>query len=453
MKRLSLFILAFMIISASHLHGVYLALEAKGSIPPYSDVRNKDLRGIDLDKALIRTLWFNEKTIWDPEDKQTAMQVMEEGKNPGLGVRYLHGIGITGKGVNVAIIDQNICLDHPEFAGKIIKYRDMGCNQPANEGSMHGPAVTSLLVGNTIGTAPEAKVYYAAVPTWTKDAKYYAEALDWIISENRLLPENQKIRVVSVSAAPSASSFKNGQMWDQAFFRAQDENILVLDCTESHGLVGPCYYDPDFPEDVNRCHPGFPGEGGWKGGNFICAPASLRTEAEEYVEGDFSYQYTGRGGLSWAIPYVAGILALGWQLKPELSIDPIWRMLRNSAYIKSSDLFINPVAFINQVVEWQVYPPIGFTLERLENNFIFFKEYINRLSWEPNPENKSAIVSFKLFRKERGTSQNSYQPLIELWGNIFDYDDRGLKKDQFFTYKIVSVAANGMESNPAIVGN
>jgi hypothetical protein len=40
--------------------------------------------------------------------------------NPGLGVRELHEEGITGKGVTVAIIDQNMILDHPEFQGNQI---------------------------------------------------------------------------------------------------------------------------------------------------------------------------------------------------------------------------------------------------------------------------------------------------------------------------------------------
>jgi subtilisin family serine protease len=74
----------------------------------------------------------------------------------------LHTAGITGRGVAVAIIDQPMFQDHPEFAGRIVAYRDFGTE---SESSMHGPAVTSLLAGTNTGTAPEAKVYYASVPS------------------------------------------------------------------------------------------------------------------------------------------------------------------------------------------------------------------------------------------------------------------------------------------------
>jgi len=59
------------------------------------------------------------------------------------------------------VSDQPMYLDHPEFTGKIVSYYDTECN---SESSMHRPAVTSLLAGEKIGTAPGANVNYAAVP-------------------------------------------------------------------------------------------------------------------------------------------------------------------------------------------------------------------------------------------------------------------------------------------------
>lgn len=53
----------------------------------------------------------------------------------------LYQQGITGKGVNVAIIDQPMYLDHPEFTGKIAEYYDTSCGSESN---MYGPVVTSL---------------------------------------------------------------------------------------------------------------------------------------------------------------------------------------------------------------------------------------------------------------------------------------------------------------------
>ena len=50
--------------------------------------------------------------------------------------------------VNVAIIDQPLALDHPEYKGKIASYKIFTPeNYEMNVSSMHGPAVTSFLVG------------------------------------------------------------------------------------------------------------------------------------------------------------------------------------------------------------------------------------------------------------------------------------------------------------------
>ncbi len=325
------------------------------SVIPYQDIRRKDLRKIEsqLDSSMIKTFWFNEKTIFPDKYADYAKSVMDNGKNPGLGVNSLHEQGITGKGVSVAIIDQNICLDHPEFFEKIIEYYDVGCHTPSYKSSMHGPAVASLLVGNFIGTAPDAKIYYVAAPSWTNDAKFYADALNWIIEKNNSLPEGEKIRAVSVSAAPSGPGTlftKNNSMWDSAYNKAINAGILVIDCNQDHGITNPCYYDFNYPEDISKCTFGYPGiDFNIEDSTKIFVPASYRTTAEEYNKGAFSYQYTGCGGLSWAEPYLVGILALGWQLHPNISGQEMIRLLRKTSYIKNGMSIIQPIVFIDSV--------------------------------------------------------------------------------------------------------
>lgn len=333
------------------------------SVDQFDDVRWKDLSKLDLSgrKGLIPTLRFNQKTLWPQPDKMPPgdkpERVLKDGMNPGLGIRRLHKQGITGKGVNVAIIDQPLYLDHPEFTGKIVAYHDVGCG---SKSSMHGPAVASLLVGKNCGTAPDARLYYVAAPSWTKDTAYQAQALNWIIEQNKKLSASKKIRVVSVSAAPSGTSSpfdKNQNMWDRTCAQAEAEGILVLDCTAHHGFISPCWYNRNTPESVISCTPGLPGR---KAGNYlgrILVPTCPRTTAEEYDKGDFSYQYCGRGGLSWAIPYCAGVLALGWQIRPEIGPEHMRDLLFKSAYIhKSGNRIINPNGFIRLVRRTKLIP-------------------------------------------------------------------------------------------------
>ena len=325
------------------------------SVKEFDDVRWKDMSKLNFSnrKGLIATLRFNQKTVWpelarmSPGEKPEKL--LKDAMNPGLGVRRLHRQGITGKGINVAIIDQPMYLDHPEFAGKVVAYHDVGCG---SESSMHGPAVASLLVGTNCGTAPDARVYYVAAPSWTKDAAYQAEALYWIIQQNEGLSEAEKIRVVSVSAAPSGpgSPFeKHNKMWDRACRRAEAAGILVLDCTSHHGFIGKCWYNARVPESVSACTPGDP-RYGYHTTDHLLVPSAPRTTAEEYDKGDCSYQYCGTGGLSWSIPYCAGVLALGWQICPDLPPERMRELLFKSAYTKKDGAkIINPRKFIRLV--------------------------------------------------------------------------------------------------------
>jgi hypothetical protein len=328
------------------------------SVNEFDDVRSKDLSKLDLSsrKGLIATLKFNQRTVWPEQAKMppgsNPNKILSDAMNPGLGVRELHQQGITGKGVNVAIIDQPLFLDHPEFAGKIVAYYDTGCD--TDECSMHGPAVASLLVGTNCGTAPDAKVYYAAAPSWKGDTAYEAKALNWIIKQNKKLPASEKIRVVSVSAAPSSPNVrdKNQHMWDRACARAEEDGIMVLDCTNSHrGFISRCWYAARDPENVTKCNPGSPPNRRFQLdptdiGFFV--PSSLRTTAEESDEGECSYIYWGRGGLSWAIPYCAGVLAMGWQIRPDLTPAQMKDLLFASAYVHESGATINTYRHIRK---------------------------------------------------------------------------------------------------------
>jgi serine protease AprX len=323
------------------------------TISSYQDVRWRDLQKFEsqLNSSIIKTFWFNEKTVWPEKYLAYSKSLIIKGKNPGLGIRQLHQQGITGKGVAIAIIDQNICLDHPEFVNKIVEYHDVGCNMPSNQSSMHGPAVASLLVGDSIGTAPDAKLYFVAAPSWNQDAKYEADALNWIIAKNSSLPDGEKIRAVSISSDPSGPDFtKNIADWDSTYVHAVNAGILIIDCTQNHGITAPCYYDIDDPDNVGTCTLGLPGEVFTNDTNRICIPVSLRTTAEEYIEGNFSYQFFGKGGLSWAEPYLVGVIALGWQVRPDISGDEMIRLVRKSAYLTNSGaLIIQPKAFIDSV--------------------------------------------------------------------------------------------------------
>jgi len=112
----------------------------------------------------------------------------------------------------------------------------------------------------------------------------------------------------------------------------------------------------------------------------------------------------------------------------------------------SSDAFVAKISA-------EAYPPSNFRLERLENDLIFFNEYINRLTWEPNPLNV-AIMSYRLYRKTKDQLNSAFVLYYEFdAGPVTSFDDRGLKKDDLFTYRMTSMSATGTESEPVEAGN
>lgn len=110
---------------------------------------------------------FSSKTKFPSADKMPddfdPQQILENGKAPGLNIADLHTMGITGKGITVAIIDQPLNTEHIEIKDNIIHYESAGYPEHI-EAQFHGTAVSSLLAGKTVGVAPDAKIVYFAAP-------------------------------------------------------------------------------------------------------------------------------------------------------------------------------------------------------------------------------------------------------------------------------------------------
>ena len=84
--------------------------------------------------------------------------------------------------------------------------------------------------------------------------------------------------------------------------------------------------------------------------NLTLAPVGFRTTAETYEEGIYTYQYDAQGRNSWAIPYAAGTLALGWQINPNLTAEESMRLLEETAASnKEGYKIINPKGFVEAV--------------------------------------------------------------------------------------------------------
>jgi hypothetical protein len=180
----------------------------------------------------LSELPFDNHTKWPAAGKLPkgfdAASLLEDGKNPGLGVRELHKQGIDGRGIHIAIIDQPLLREHREYKERLVEYTEIEVEGAPLE--MHGPPVTSIAVGKTCGAAPGASVHYYAVPTWkwwNEHCKPYAATLERIIERNKTLSGAEKIRVVSLSLE-AMSEWPDHELWAKAVKRAQDDEAILV---------------------------------------------------------------------------------------------------------------------------------------------------------------------------------------------------------------------------------
>jgi hypothetical protein len=293
---------------------------------------------------LLESTPFDSRTKWPAPDKLpdgfNPDQLLENGKNPGLGIRMLHKQGVDGQGVGIAIIDQPLLKEHIEFADRIVHYE--GIDVEGVPVQMHGPPVCSIAVGKTCGVSSGASLYYFAVPMWKDDNQPYCDVIDKIIglNENRSVPE--QIRVVSISTGmfPQQANFDR---WKEALKKAEQNGILVVTCAQDsiqHGMLARIDgKDPDNPDSYrsgNGVHPGA-----------VLVPASNRTTAGH--TGRDVYTFWREVGMSWATPYLAGLAVLAYQVVPEIEPKTIVTLLHKTAIQTSVGAVVQPVDFINAV--------------------------------------------------------------------------------------------------------
>lgn len=307
-----------------------------------------DFRGYDLSELEIgadrlddlRESSFNTATKW-PEnlpEEFNPMEIMELGKNPGLGVRELHKQGINGNGIGIAIIDQKLLVSHKEYSEQLKFYEEI--HSVGDQAQLHGPAVASIAVGKTVGVAPEADLYYIAETHGDyKDGEFHwdftwlAMSIDRILEVNKTLPEDKKIRVISISVGWSSNQKGYKEVMD-AVKRAKEQNIFVvstsLDVTHNlsfNGLGRDWYADPD---DFNSYTPGYWWEDRFysdtqffESRQMLLVPMDERTTASPI--GDEDYVFYGRGGWSWSIPYISGLYVLACQVNPDITPEEFWK--------------------------------------------------------------------------------------------------------------------------------
>lgn len=301
--------------------------------PFQMDFTHKDASSLDLSgqgAALSRGAVFDTKARW-PAALPTEFrpgELLEQGKDPGLGIRALQAQGLTGRGVHVAILDDApLWRGHPEYEGMTINYAEVGAVPQAG-----GLTVLSVMSGASVGVAPGAKVSYyttqfGADNGQLNDFTYMAAAINRILDDNRQLPDADRVRVICapIGASPDEAGYDELRA---VYRRAAKEGVLLVTSDmvtlynyQVMGLGREPYADPDKVESYTPgswwANAWFENGGKfWLRGNIIFVPMEARTLAAQTGP---DYAYYPRIGLGAALPWAAGLYALAVQANPQIT--------------------------------------------------------------------------------------------------------------------------------------
>jgi len=173
---------------------------------------------------------------------------------------------------------------------------------------------------------------------------------------------------------------------------------------------------------------------------------------------DFGY------GFHWWLARAAGVevffaLGHGGQnilVAPELQMVIVttadWNISPQQSGIQINaifDLILNYlVAPIKALEGPSPYFPADVRGRKMRNSGLAYREYINILSWKPNPRNAAErIVKYKIYKRPG----DYLQFLAEVDAGTLEYLERRVGKSALYTYAISALTADGRESVPAYV--
>lgn len=248
------------------------------------------------------------------------------------GADYFHNLGITGKGISVAILDSGLA-PHPDIASnRILTAKDFVNYKPyPYDDCGHGTHVTGILASSKIGIAPDTNLIPIKIldEQGNGSVEGFSESMKWILHHHR----TYRIKIINISIGTNKkdNSTENNiinqwvnQLWQEG---------LVVCCSAGNNGPGPnSITSPGNCRDVITV-------GSYDGKNFSSAGSltPLITKPEIVAPGYHilstkpNYGYQIKNGTSMSVPFVSGGIALLLQLHPKLTNEEIKLHLMNTA--------------------------------------------------------------------------------------------------------------------------
>lgn len=215
-----------------------------GELNEYTSFEHLDVSSYDLSKLDILKIRYAEDTKW-PDDKIklpngfNPKEFLEKRKNPGLGVRELHKLGVRGKGRAVAIIEPFRLFNHVEYLHSLKGYEEIHIDE-TNYGGGLNCSYVSALVGKNCGIAPDADAYYYAVDNANRTQLYYAEAIRKVCKLHQKLKQEGEngIDVIAILGGLTNPLFKDEEGYEETIAAAEEAEALGIWC-----CIGPVNFE------------------------------------------------------------------------------------------------------------------------------------------------------------------------------------------------------------------
>jgi subtilisin family serine protease len=400
-----------------------------------------------------------------------------------VGADTAWGMGYTGDGWYVAILDSGILPTHEMFTGKNIveqcysllgdcpngqtSMSGPGAAAHVMDGESHGTHVAGIAAGNNkhnmSGVAKDADIIavqiFSYIPAWNDIGSYDSDQLKGL--EFVYQKRNQyKIAAINMSLGGGeyfAPCDNDNHQMKVVIDNLKAAGIATAIASGNNGSCGSI--------DAPACISSAVAVSGtdkqdnhWMWANWHPTMVLLMAPGAQIVSSitDSSTSYASYSGTSMSTPHVTGAWAIMKQFGPSLSFAKILKALQDegkkiTTHCSSTTKTprINIGAAIQSLLS--LAPPLNFVGVQQANRSLLQTEYLNVLTWQKNPlndQNNQVIVKYRIYTID---SSDNLTSLAEVDAATFEYLHRKLMKDAEYKYAIKSVNNKGEESSSAYV--
>ena len=295
---------------------------------------------------------WTENVIWPMPDKMpkgfNPQQYIDSHKHP-MEIDSLHQDGVTGHGINIAIIDSPFNPNHPEYKDNIRYFQKPLMKLKNTNTHHHGSMVVGCLAGKTTGVAPGVSIYYFTRGKANQDSgRENIAVLKSVLEFNKKQSAKNKINILSCSWAPQrvATNDKELQEIMNLFQQIESTGVKIIFCggnkTKDSFSVSITDFLPTSKDTETEYKD-----------NIVYIPTNEKSVP--FHTGGYLYQKLG--GDSSAAPYLSGVYACALQDNQIFMSRPNWQkeldtiMKQTAIKAKNGAFMINPIGIRKRVTE------------------------------------------------------------------------------------------------------